>query len=467
MNSSYHAASQARRMSGWYAPGTGPNAAMNANVATLRNRSRAEQRNNPWAARALSSLMANEIGTGITPHSRAENKDLRSGLDELWRGFVPEIDPEGILDAYGQQGLAAMNRRMSGDVFLRRRRRSLAEGFTVPMQVQILESEFVPETLHKKLPNGNRIYAGIEFNRRGQRVAYMMHREHPGDPHADFDFGKLLRIPAADVIHHFRPVRPGQVRGIPGCVQGLVKAKGYDKYDDAELRRKEQRAPYTGFLYREPYEQDYKFDPITGAPIKNELGENGEPPSVDVEGGVILTGEIGEKLQLFDGDNTGQGYADYQWMQKMAIAAGFDVPYELMSGDWSRVNDRLVRAILNEFHRQLQMDIENLDVHQVCNGVRRWFIEAVVIAGYDLPSYADNYADWHKVEWRPQAWPYVHPLQDVQAKIKKIDAGLSSRQSEIGKDGTQSAEEIDRQNAEDEKRIIDERKNAGLGAITE
>lgn len=462
MSSSYRSAANTRRTAGWYAPGNGPNAAITGNMATLRNRSRAEQRNNPWAARALSALMVNEIGTGITPRSRAENKELRSGLDELWRDFVPEIDPEGILCAYGQQGMCAINRRMSGEVFLRRRRRSLADGLTVPLQVQVLESEFVPETLHKKLPNGNRIYAGIEFNRRGKRVAYMMHREHPGDPQASFDYNKLIRVPAADVIHHFRPTRPGQVRGVPGTTQGLLKAREYDQYDDAELKRKQQRSPYTGFLYREPYSEDHKFDPVTGAPIKNEYGPNGEPPSISVEGGTILTGIVGEKLQLFDGDNTGQGYADYQWLQKLAIAAGFEVPYELMSGDWSRVNDRLVRAILNEFHRQLEMDIENLDVHQVCSGIRRWFIEAVVMAGYDLPGYTDNYADYHKVEWRPQVWPYVHPLQDVEAKVKKIEAKLTSRQAEISKDGTQTAEEIDRQIVEDEKRMGEMRKEAEL-----
>jgi len=459
MNSAaYEGATQGRRGNGWNAPGGGPNNALNGNLPTLRNRSRAAYRNNPWLSLGIDKLVSNEVGTGITARSLAEDETFRQAANALWAKSVEEFDPEGVLNFYGMQTQASRARNVSGEVFIRRRRRRLSDGLAVPVQIQILESEFVPADKSERLPNGNIIVAGIEFNRKGKRVAYHMYTDHPAD-RSSFD-NRLIRVPASDVIHHYLPTRPGQVRGEPVTVQSLLKAHTFDSYDDAELVRKQTRAPFTGFLYREQYsDADYQYDPISGDPI---TVETGAVPEIDAQPGNILTGLPGEKLDLFSGDDTGQGYADFMRQQLLAIAAGAGIPYEILTGDWSKVNDRLVRAILNDFHRSIEAMQDQLMIFQVCRGVWGWWMNSAVLSGaLTAPHYATDRDSYIKHEWRPQGWAYVNPVQDVQAKLEAIAGGLTSRDAEVAKTGW-DAEDIDKQNAEAEKRRRDAYESVGL-----
>lgn len=443
------AQTRGKRVIGWVASSSGPRSTVNSTLHTLRNRSREQVRNNGVIRHGITSLVSNEVGTGIIPRSRTPNKDLRDTINDLWSRSEGELDADGLLDVYGMQSLASRTRRTAGEVFLRRRYRRTADGLSVPMQVQLLEPDFVPLDKNETLPNGNEICAGIEFDRRGRRVAYHMYPSHPGDG-GELLGGRLLRIPAADVIHHFMPLRPGQVRGEPDVVATLLSARDLAEYQEAELVRKKTRAPFTGFMKRAPieYGSDAQLDPITGLPLDVE----DELPQIGVQPGTILTGIPGEELMMFDGDDAGNGYADYMRQQLLYQAVAMDLPYEVLSGDWKDVNDRLVRVILNEFHRYIESVQDHYMIHQVCGGVWRWWIDAAVLARR-LP--ANNLRDdaygLRLCEWRPQGWKYIHPVQDVEAKLKSISGGLSSRQAEVAKSGW-DVEEIDRQNREDQRR---------------
>ena len=454
----YESAGTGRRAGSWYAPGSGSNAALLSSLSNLRNRSRAAMRNNPWIGKGINNLVINEVGTGIYPKSKTSNESLRKAINELWDISVSEFDPEGVLNFYGMQSQIVRARRTSGEVFIRKRMRPLGF-YSVPVQFQVLESDFVPHDKTETLRNGNKIVGGIEFNKKGARVAYWMYTDHPSDT-LSFN-NNLIRVPSKNVIHHFCPTRPGQVRGEPDSSRALLKAHTFDSYDDAELVRKQTRAPFTGFLQKSDIysDEEYKYDPFTGESLKT---DSDNIPQLDAQPGSILQGLYGEELKLFDGDNTGSGYADFMKQQLLAIAAGIDIPYELLTGDWSKVNDRLVRAILNEFHRQIEATQDHLTVFQVCRGIRNLWIDAAVMSGVlVLPGYADKKADYQKTEWRPQAWNYVNPVQDVEAKLNAIDGGLTSRDAEVAKTGW-DAEEIDKQNIEGEKRIKELREEAGL-----
>src|SRR3546814_8774944 len=103
--------------------------------------------------------------------------------------------------------------------------------------------------MNRDLPGGNVIRAGIEFDRLGRRVAYHLYRSHPNDgllaPMSSSAGGggmDTVRVDASEVIHLFRPLRPGQIRGEPWLTRALVKLNELDQYDDAELVRKKTAA---------------------------------------------------------------------------------------------------------------------------------------------------------------------------------------------------------------------------------
>lgn len=441
---SYDAGKTGRRLGRWLPGNIGPNAAMWQDADTLRDRSRDSVRNNAWVKKGVTNWVSNEIGIGITPRSLSLDDGFRGAADALWKEWVKVADADGVHDFYGLLSMSCRTRIEGGEIFWRRRPRRADDGLVVPLQYQLLEPEFCP------IQNDpvNNIRSGIRFSPIGARQSYRMYREHPGDFFTNFG-ADIVDVPASSIIHHYAPLRPGQLRGAPWTIQALIKAKDFDEYDDAELVRKKTRSAYTGAVTRQQYDDnDYKFDPISGAPIDR----NDVPPVIDITAGTWVSLLPGEDVKPFDGDSTGQGYADFVRQALLGLAAGMDVPYEFLTGDYSKVNDRLVRVILNEYHRLLEQFQWLITIPQICNPVWKDFITTAIAAGaLSAPGYAKDPSRYLAVEWRPYRWDYVHPLQDVQADAMRVDKGFASR-SQVCSERGESAEDIDRQQSEDRAR---------------
>ena len=60
----------------------------------------------------------------------------------------------------------------------------------------------------------------------------------------------------------------------------------------------------------------------------------------------------------------------------------------------------------------------------------------------------------YAVEWVPQAWSYIHPVQDVEGKMKEVQAGFSTRTRVVARAGY-DVEQIDAENAADNQRADD------------
>lgn len=441
----YDAGSTGRRLKGWAPSNAGPTRSVTSQLSTVRTRSRDAARNNGWISNGLGGWVSNEIGTGIKPRSKAKDKDFALAANELWeKVFRPAADHDELLDVYGLMAMAVRARKEGGEVFVLRHHLPLDGPNAVPIQFQLIEGEQVPHTLNEVRAD-REIIAGVEF-RNGKRHAYWMHPRHPSDT----SFGNTMPvpIPASRVAHHFAPLRPGQVRGMAETVQALIKAKDFDEYDDAELTRKKTRADHTGVIRRQGYtEDDYKWDPFTGDPIDHD----GAVPLVNVQPGTFTALMPGEEITLFDGDQGG-GYGDYMRQQLMGVAASYGIPYELLSGDMRNVNDRILRAILNEYHRRVEQYQWLYTIPQVCQWMWNSFIDAAVLAGLlRAPDYATRRADYLLCDWRPQAWRYLHPVQDAQGELMLIKGGLGSREAAAAERGY-DVEEIDAQNRRDADR---------------
>jgi capsid protein len=91
------------------------------------------------------------------------------------------------------------------------------------LQLQLLEAEHLPFDKNEADGNGNQIRCGIEFDKIGRRVAYHFYRKHPGDNTDQSGKGEIVRVPASEILHLYRPQRPGQIRGVPWISPALVK----------------------------------------------------------------------------------------------------------------------------------------------------------------------------------------------------------------------------------------------------
>ena len=134
----------------------------------------------------------------------------------------------------------------SGEVLIRFRDRRIEDGLPVPLQLQVLEPDHLDSMKSGELPDGGFIVQGIEFDALGRRRAYWLFSTHPGDSRGRSLVSKP--VPAAQVLHLYERLRPGQVRGVPWFAPVILKLRDLDDYDDAELMRKKIEACFAAFV---------------------------------------------------------------------------------------------------------------------------------------------------------------------------------------------------------------------------
>lgn len=448
----YDAAGQGRRFAGWQAPGTGPNQALK-NLQTIRNRAR-DSRRNDWAGESANQKWStNLVGIGITPRFNRLNETRKQEVTDLFLDFVKEADADGVLDLFGLQTLAVESWLDSGEVFVRKRPRFLDEGLAVPLQVQLIESDQCPlfdADEFDKLPITNKIRSGIELNKkRNTRVAYWFYKEHPGDnigtmvqPTSD----QLVRVPASEVRHMFKPTRPGQLRGVSLLAPILGRLRTIENYEDATLVRQQLANMVVAFIVKKlPQLTQDQIDALTGG--VQELDPEGKP-LLGLQPGLVQELEDGQEVQWSNPPEAGTNYSEYIRTMQMGTAAGSGMPYEIFSGDIKEVSDRTLRVMINEFRRLAEQRQWQIIIPMFCQPIIEWFAEALVLAGSATP---DEYELIRRVEHAPHGWAYIHPVQDPQGKKLEVEAGFRSRSSVISAQGD-DPEKVDKERAKDMER---------------
>lgn len=241
----YDGAKSGRRTDGWVAAGGDANSEIGASLISLRNRSRDLLRNNPYASKAIAELVGNTVGTGIVPQAKTGTPDLDKIIDNEWQYFAENCDPGGQLDFYGMQALIVRTTAESGDGIVRFRQRLPQDNFRVPLQLQVLEGDFLDISRTMGVATGN-VVQGVQFNLYGQREYYWLYNYHPGSVYMLSPRGGILSqpVPAAQVMHTYCILRPGQVRGVPWLAPVMLALRDLDDYRDAERMTPSANAVY-------------------------------------------------------------------------------------------------------------------------------------------------------------------------------------------------------------------------------
>ena len=433
-----------RRLRGWQPPLENINSLIASGGPRLLARSRELVVTNGYAANACEAFASNLVGDGIKPSSLIEDPVLRDQVQRLWLAWTNEADADGLTDFYGLQAMVAREMFVAGECFVRMRPRRAEDGLLVPIQLQLLQSEMLPFEKTEAAANGNRIRCGIEFDAIGRRVAYHFRRRHPGD---STDQGivtpETARVPAGDVLHIYRPIDAGQIRGLPHVAPAMVRLFLLDQYDDAELDRKKTAAMFAGFITKT-------------APEEQLMGEieatDDSGATVSLEPGTLQVLLPGEDVRFSSPADVGGGYEAFQYRTLLSVSASLGLPYHLVTGDVRQANYSSLRAELVEFRRRVEQLQHGVIAHQLCRPVwARWLETAVLSGGLDLPDFARSPARYRPVNWIPPRWDWVDPLKDIQAQVLAMEAGIISRRKVVEATGY-DVEEIDRENAADAKR---------------
>lgn len=417
----YEGATKGRRGDGWRVIESSPQDAIKS-LKILRDRSRDFSRNNSYAKKAVNGICSNTIGNGIVLQMSGDGQKRKSEkANALWKAWyeTTACDFDGLHTGYSLQNLALRTVVESGEVFIRKRvldSKYYRKTKKLPLQLQLLEPEFIDQAKDTLfIPTaGNQVVSGIEFDTSGKRVAYHMFQAHPSTQ----PFQQSVRVPAEEVLHIFRRERPGQIRGVPWGASSFLNLHDLDGYEDSELIRRKIASCMVGFV------TESEADELTAVNGENPLPQ--EPLIDRMEPGIIELLPAGKSI-TFSTPPSVTGYSEYATSILHKISAGFEVPYSVLTGDYSQVNFSSGRMGWLEFQRSIDQWRWTILVPNMLDPIFDWFREISDLI--DVP--ADNLTH----EWTAPRREMIDPLKEVNATLLEIKGGLLSMPEAIKERG--------------------------------
>jgi lambda family phage portal protein len=457
----YESGGQSRRTYNWQTSRLGPTTLAFSSLEQIRARSRDQVRNNPYATAAADNFESQAIGNGIRPRWNLKDKTLKKKIEDQFRLWSRKCDASGRSNFYGLQATAAREIFESGEVLVQRHLRPSTSRLPIPMQIQLIEGDQLPlfrnfgvSDTGQVIPVGNYVRTGIEFDPTGQRVAYHCYKHHPGETMFYPDALEFMRVPASDMLHVYKPVRAGLLRGLPHLTSVLALLYELDQYNDAELVRKKVSAMFVGFIKKTTPDSDIlPLSSVTDANSNQTLVPD-PPPGVsftDLESGTVQELLPGEEV-TWSTPPTDSGYEDFLRVSLHRFAIGCGATYEQVTGDLKGVSYSSIRAGLIDFRRKCEQFQTHVFMFQFCQPIAEWFLEQAVLSGaLILPGYAMNPDLYHDIHWISPGWPWVSPLEDVQASVMAIRGGLDAREHIVAESGKE-VETVDDLTAASNKR---------------
>ena len=413
---SYEGAQGGRRNQNWQTPSTSADAALGPSLERLRNRSRDLTRNNPFAARAVQVLVNNTVGGGVLGQCKSRSKTREQRWNAAWENWAktPSLcDYDNRADFWGLQALVFRTVVESGECLIRKRIDPTAE---FPLKLQVLEPDFIDDATKDGLTeDGGYIRQGIEYNVRDQRVAYHLHRQHPGDRITALHKYETVRVPADEIIAVFRRDRPGQGRGVPWGASVISRLRDFDDFSDAQLLKQKISACFTGFVI------DSESQDTGGTPP---LAESLEPGSIEIL-------PAGKDVRFASPPSVGE-FDQFSRAMLLQIAAGYGITYEALTSDLSNANYSSARMGHLEFSRNVDCWQKQILVAQMLGPIWNWFKQSAEIIGDDPMDV--------RMQWTPARRELIDPQKEVGAIIEAVRGGLMSLSEAIRRSGYEPGE---------------------------
>ncbi len=422
----YEGASVGRRTAGWTAPSSSGNSAL-WGIQRLRDRARDLYRNDAWVGAAHDVITTETVGTGIV--ARWSSPELQA----LWDAWVP-VAGAGGLDFNALQALVMDTVTQSGSALVRIRPRLLADDLPVPMQLQVLEPDHLDSTKDALSRDGSEVKQGIAFDAKDDVLGYWLFRRHPGEIRLTGGWESVF-VPGDRVAHVFVTRRPGMVLDAPWGSRVLIRARDFADFEDAHLLRQKVAGSWAAFTHDMASDADLTAPSSSSTAKKYELDE--------IEPGTIEDLPPGKDITFANPPGV-SGYREYTSTMLRAIARGFGISYEALTGDYSQVNFASGRMGEQRMRRNIDRWRWQMLVPKFLTPVAGWFLEAAALEGVDTRGAT--------VRWTAPKHVTIDPQGEVRATKDEIRSGLTSLSEAIRERG-EDPDEILGELATDLKRL--------------
>jgi lambda family phage portal protein len=271
----------------------------------------------------------------------------------------------------------------------------------------------------------------------GRPVACHIYRHHPGDTltmtRGDRFAGDWVEFFGTQsgrrrVLHHYRPTRPEQSRGVPYLAPVIQAIKDLGRYTEAEITAAIISAFFTTFV---------KTPQATGpAPVfglNGATGPGGEGAAGDeirLEAGAVIGLAPGEDIVNADPSRPNPNAEGFLLGMLKLIGVGLNLPFELLLKSFNSSFSASKAALLDAWmHFRTE---RNWVVNSACQPVlETWLTESVAIGRIKAPGFfSDPLIRWAytRAAWHGDSQGSINPKDEVAAYLAAVDGNLMTQE---------------------------------------
>jgi len=438
----YNGASKSRpALSNWNAFGGSAETDISHDLPLNRARSRDQVRNNPIANGTVGQTTTNVIGTGLSLSPAIDAQFLGLTQDQAddwaantkreWLLFAnsKNCDITRQQNFFQLQDLVFRSRAESGDVAVITPMKD--RGSVYSLCLQVVEADRMSNENRKQ--NTDKLIDGVELDEDGAAIAYHFSSHHPGDLRKTNM--NWQRVPAygengrRNVLHLFKKLRPGQVRGVPDFAPIIEQLKQLGRYTDAELQAAVVSGMFAMFI---------RMDHNAFGDLFNDDGKKTYVENASKWDGNLDSG--GRVVNLLPGEepiapNVGRPNSEFDpFVQSILrqIGMSLEIPYEVLIMHFQSSYSAARAALLAAWKTYRRW--RDWMATDFCQPVYELFMDEAVAKGrIKAPGYFSDpltRAAWCAAVWTGDGPGSIDPSKEVKAAKERVDMGISTLDTE-------------------------------------
>ncbi len=463
MNSGYsrHGASMWKKaMRGWNTSTGTADEDITDNVHKLRERSRDLYMGAPIATGALKTKRTAVIGRGLRAKpsidyevlgiSREEAREVELKIEKEWKAWAgsTNCDSERKHNFYTLQRLLKLSMDMNGDVFWIPKFKRRA-GTPFEFCVELIEGDRVT---NKPGSSSNKVREGVEVNDEGEIVAY--HIAVAGDTEYRYSYQRVeaygKRTGERMVYHLFDPERIGQRRGVPALAPVIESLKQLTRYTEAEITRSVIAGMFSVFITSK--EQQGSLMGMGNIEGDEKVTEESEE-TIELGSGNVAQLAPGEDVKSIAPNAMNIGFELFVKAVCTQVGAALEIPVDVLLKQFNS-SYSASRAALMEFWR-VALSERDYIVQNFCQPVyEKFLIDAIDSGRVVLPGFfegAEVRRAYSRCTWVGENKGHLDPVKEINAAVKRVELGISSREIEAQEHGN-DWEEVQKQLATEKKK---------------
>ena len=159
---------------------------------------------------------------------------------------------------------------------------------------------------------------------------------------------------------------------------------------------------------------------------------------VKMQAGLNLMLGEGEDAEVLEGKTPHANFDEHEKKLISRIALPFGFTYELLTGDYSKLNDRTARVMLKQFEKRMRHDQKKLSMIE--SRVFRWALSRAIKGKVLTPP--EELKRWFNHKWGYPGFPYINVKQAAEANAINLSNNLTSEVKILSEEGDEEFNEL-------------------------